>query len=62
MSQGFSYSFINAFKYPFNILVKRNKKLILAKNVYWTFRLLQLPSSAKIKMQMPNGVLIGICI
>ena len=62
MSQGFSYSSINAFKFPFNIFVKGNKKLILAKNVYWTFRQLLLPSSAKIKMQMPYGVLIGICI
>jgi len=38
------------------ILVKTNKKLILAKNVYWTFGLLLLPSSAKIK----KGVLLDI--
>ena len=30
------------------ILVKRNTKLTLAKNIYWTFQLLLLPSSAKI--------------
>ena len=44
---------------PF-ILVKRNKKLTLAKNIYWTFQLLLLPSSAKTKMQMPNSVLFGM--
>jgi len=36
--------------------------LTLAKNIFWTFRLLLLPSSAKIKMQMSNGVLLGLCI
>ena len=44
------------------ILVKRNKMLTLAKNIYWTFWLLLLPSSAKIKMQMSNNVLLGKCI
>ena len=44
------------------ILVKRNKKLALAKNINWTFRLLLLPSSAKIKMQMYHGILLSICI
>ena len=29
--------------------------------MFWTFRLLLLPSSAKIKMQMSNGVLLGVC-
>ena len=31
------------------ILVKKNKKSTLAKNMYWTFKLLLLPSSSKIE-------------
>ena len=44
------------------ISVKGIKKLTLAKNIlFWTFRLILLPSSAKIKnANVLNGVLLGI--
>ena len=59
MSTSLAFSFANG--YFLNVFGKRKfKKLALTKNIYWTFRLLLLPSSAMIKMQMADGILLSI--